>query len=127
MDETRAQNRANSFMLFSLLFGIAAIVTSSLIVTSFLFGGLAILFALLSRGSSDKVTGTALGGLVTGICGICLAITICVSAIYLIFTNPDYRKLLNDTCKQMYGITFDQMLDGETPDMNYLTSPDNQL
>lgn len=119
--------RANAFMLFSLLFGIAAIISCSLIITSFIFGGLAILFAVLSKGDDEKVTGTALGGMITGICGIILSIVLCASVIYLIFNDSSYRKLLNDTCEQMYGITFDEMLEGEMPDMDRSRSIDDML
>lgn len=121
------RKRANSIMLFSLLFGIAAIITSSVFIMAFLFGGLAILFAILSKGDDEHVTGTAVGGIITGVCGIALSVMITGSMVYMFFNDPSYRALLNDTCEQMYGITFDEMLSGETPDLDYMTSPDNLL
>lgn len=110
--------RSNGFMIVSLVLGILAIMSCSLIFTSFIFGGLGILFALLSRGKDKSTTGLATGGIVTSALGIGLATVIGAVSVYLIFCVPEYHQMLNDTCEQMYGITFDEMMDGELPDYN---------
>jgi len=111
--------RSNGFMIASLVMGIIAILSCSMIFTSFIFGGLSILFALLSRGYDKEFSGLAIGGIFTSILGMFCSICMFAFCMYLIFYNPEYRKFMNDTCEQMYGITFDEMLEGEMPDPDY--------
>lgn len=110
--------RNNNFVLLSLVMGILSIVTCAIVIPSFVFGGLAILFALLSRGKDVKFPSGSRAGIVTGTLGIIFATCLGVFSIYTVMTNPEYHQLLNDTSKQMYGITFDEMLDGKTPTKN---------
>lgn len=107
--------RSNGFMIVSLIMGIFSIISSSFIITGIFFGGLGILFAILSKGSDRSLTGTAIGGMTTSIIGVALSLCIGIYSFYLIFTDSTYHQQLNDMCEQMYGITFDEMLDGKTP------------
>lgn len=59
----------NNMALASLVMGIMGIVSACCLVPGLVFGGLAILFACLSR-VEEKMSGQALAGLITGIIGI---------------------------------------------------------
>lgn len=110
--------RNNNFVLLSLIMGILSLCTCALIIPPFIFGGLAILFALLSRGKDTNFPKQSLAGIATGALGLILAVCLGAFSIYTLMTNPEYHQLLNDTSKQMYGITFDEILDGKTPTKN---------
>lgn len=107
--------RNNGFMIASLIMGIFSIISSSLIITGILFGSLGILFAILSKGKDHAYTGTSVGGITTSIIGIVFSLCVGIFSFYLIMTDSAYHQQLNDTCEKMYGITFDELLDGETP------------
>lgn len=107
--------RNNGFMIVSLIMGIFSILSSSFIITGIFFGGLGILFAVLSKGGDHSFTKTAAGGVTTSVIGIALSLCIGIFSFYLIFTDSAYHQQLNDMCEQMYGVTFDELLDGEPP------------
>lgn len=58
----------------SLVFGILAIITCCCIYTAMIFGALAVIFALLSRGGERKLSSVAVAGLILGIIGMVLGI-----------------------------------------------------
>lgn len=110
--------RNNGFMIASLIMGIFAILTSSTLIGGLICGGLGILFAILSCGNDQKFTGTALGGIVTSIIGLIFSFSIFAMAFYIIFSDGELHDRFNETYEQLYGVTIEEMLNGETPSMS---------
>lgn len=75
----------NYFELFAFGFAIASLFSSTVIYTSYMFAGLAILFALLSRGAQMKLSTKAKWSVILGIAGIVLSTVLFVgSFLYLL-------------------------------------------
>ena len=107
--------RNNSFMILSLCLGILSIATCSFCFFSLPAAGLSILFALLSRGSDKKLQVMPKAGIIISLLGILFSVVITVSAVYLVFTDPTYQAQLNSMCEQMYGQSFDDMMQEINP------------
>lgn len=104
------RTQSDTFKTMSLIFGLLSLFTCMFIITTFIFAGLSILFALLSRTSEEKFSASAVGGILTSIAGmICLVILFVFS--YKLITLPEYREILNETYEQMYGQSFDELLE----------------
>lgn len=107
--------RNNSFITISLIFGITAIVSALSIFFPFIFGGLGILFALLSKGNDTQMTSRAKAGLVTSILGIVISTFILIASFVIVFSNSEGRELFWDEYKkayeQQYGTSFEEDFD----------------
>lgn len=81
--------RQSNMALASLVMGIIGIVTSCCCMGGMIFGGLGILFALLSK-MSDRYEGYAKAGLITSIIAVVLSVTAGLGiTIYYIFSMAD--------------------------------------
>ena len=100
----------NMFMTLSLVFGLLAFFTCMFVVTPFIFGGLSIIFAILSKTSKEKFSTSAIAGLASSIAGIVCVFVLMVYS-YILISTPEYREMLNKTYEQMYGQSFDEMLE----------------
>ena len=107
----------NRFANASIVFGIVAIVCSVLLtmLPPFFFGSLGIIFALLSKGSQKKMIGNAIAGFVSSLSGIIINLLIVGITVFLLLTDTSYQKSfkeqLDASSQQLYGISFDEMLD----------------
>ena len=99
--------KQNYFEVFSFAFAIASLVSCTVIYTAYLFGGLAILFALLSRGAQMNFSPKAKKGIIIGICGIVLATALFVgSFLYLLEEYGSLEGILR-AGSEMMGIDFE--------------------
>ena len=99
--------KQNYFEVFSFAFAIASLISCTVIYTAYLFGGLAILFALLSRGAQMKFSPKAKKGIIIGICGIVLATALFVgSFLYLLEEYGSLEGILR-AGSEMMGIDFE--------------------
>lgn len=93
-------------------FGIGALVCafffSSLPIVPIGFGFLAILFALLSKGYSNKLSQNGKYGLYLGIVAIVASILITCFTLYRIMTNSEYRNSIISTMQSVYGDVYEQ-------------------
>ena len=106
----------------SLLLGLASFFTIMTVILPFICGGLAILFALLSKGYGRKMIIQAKIGLICGIGSLVMTASILISSMVLILQNPDmlidigqqYDELIEDTygesAEDIYGISFEDMM-----------------
>lgn len=106
----------------SLLLGLASFFTIMTVILPFICGGLAILFALLSKGYGRKMIIQAKIGLICGIGSLVMTAGILISSMVLILQNPDmlidigqqYDELIEDTygesAEDIYGISFEDMM-----------------
>lgn len=75
------KKKSNGMAIASMLCGIASLLICCCAGLSPLLGGLAILFALLSRKDDDRFSGMALTGLICGGIGVVLGILLLVAAV----------------------------------------------
>ena len=101
----------NKLVTASLILGLLAFVTSMFLITPFIFGSLSIIFAILSRSGREKMSGSAIAGISASIVSMLGAVSMVGLVYYLTFNVPEYRELMNQQYEQMYGQSFDEMLE----------------
>lgn len=106
----------------SLLLGLASFFTIMTVILPFICGGLAILFALLSKGYGKILLTQAKIGIICGIGSLVMTVGILISSIALLLQNPDlligigqqYDELIEDTygesTEDIYGTSFEDMM-----------------
>ena len=100
--------KPNYFELFSLGFAIASLLSCTVIYTAYMFAGLAILFAVLSRGAQMKFSPRAKKSILIGIGGIILATVIFVASfLFLLEEYGSLEGILRAGSEQM-GIDFEE-------------------
>lgn len=104
----RVVTKPNYFEVFSFAFAIASIISCTVIYTAYLFAGLAILFALLSRGPQMKFSTKAKRSILVGVCGIILATVIFVASfLYLLREYGSIEGILR-AGSEMMGVDFEK-------------------
>ncbi len=90
--------------------GLATIVTTILctVYIPFITGSLAILFALLSKGNSDRMNPTATAGATSAVVGLIMNVMLIITVIVLYFTNPTIKERADKLFEQRYGITIEE-------------------
>ena len=109
----RAHNPLDSHVnmaTVSLVTGLIAIPLCFVMNIGIALGGVAIVLAILSRGSQKKLLPQAKRGIIYGTIGIVLGYVVFVSSLHTVLTDPGYRKQLNQMSEQMNGQTFDELL-----------------
>ncbi len=104
----------------ALILGLVSVPLCFFLYTGIIIGGIAILFAILSKGTAAKLLPQAKKGIIYGTIGIVLGYGILGMSIHNMITNPSYREQLNQFSTQYYGESFDDMLKelGVTLDQN---------
>lgn len=99
----------SSLAAAAMVLGIIAIVScfTLTIYPPYILGSIAIVLALLSKGRRPKLFSNAKTGIICAISGIAINTMIIVFIMYLLFTSPHIREIL----EEQYGITFDEMID----------------
>lgn len=110
MEHQQTRDQGQHFLLFSLFFAIFSFLTIQFIILPFILGGLSILFAILGRGSSERLTDKGIVSIVISSMSIILTIMVTVMAVYMLFTDPATRQQVNDYSVELYGQTFDEMI-----------------
>ncbi|MGN1179831.1 MAG: hypothetical protein ACI4SD_01365 [Suilimivivens sp.] len=106
----------------SLFLGVASFFTMLSVFLPFLFGGLAILFALLSKGYGKKMLTQAKIGLLSGIGGLCVTVVLCVSSMSMLLKDPDLlveigqqydeaiESIYGQSAEEIYGESFEDIM-----------------
>ncbi len=105
----------NAAMILSVM--AAAATLTFTVYPSLILGVLAIIMAILSKGTKSELVSKAKRGILFGSIAIIVNIVILVTSVTLVFTNSEMRSILNQQTESIYGITFDEMieqLDGGT-------------
>lgn len=103
----------NSFSRSSKTLGLLGLFCSffSLFWFSFIFGALAIILALLSKGDQIKFCRNARTGMIAGITALVIQCSVIAISFYSILYIPEYREQFKTTFyqmyEQMYGIPFE--------------------
>lgn len=110
----------------SLALGAASIFTALTVFMPLLLGGLAIIFALLSKGYGKKMIIQAKIGLACGIGGLCATAMMFLSSILMFVNNPEiimekareYDAMIEDAYGQptedIYGYSFEDIMEEYT-------------
>ena len=114
----------SGFAAASLVLAIVAIastLTMTVVIPGF-FGILSIFLGRLSLGC-QKLSNTALAGLISSSSAIVINLAVGVFAFYVVFSSPEtlqqYWDMMNQTYEQMTGLTADEILE------SYGIDPDN--
>lgn len=84
---------SNTFSTLALILGILGLVTMCCLYTGLIFGGLAIIFGLLSRGNARKCCGQAQAGVILGT--IAIIATVALFAGIFVTTMHQYGGIDN--------------------------------
>ena len=111
----------NAMATVSMIMGILTIVTTIMctVYIPFITCGLAILFAILSKGKNRNMSGSAVTGTATGIGGLILNILLIVMVWYMYTNVPDVHNQANEMFEQRYGVSIDEFFE----DMNNIDMP----
>ncbi len=103
--------QTNQFATAALVMGVITVITAIMctVFLPFLFAGLALIFAVLSKGKDSSMNTNARTGIVTSFIGLALNIVIIAGSFYLVFTVPEYKDQLNQVYEQLYGESFDSV------------------
>ncbi|MFA9377727.1 MAG: hypothetical protein ACERKZ_13345 [Lachnotalea sp.] len=100
-------NQPNRMASASLVLGILAIVSICCIYGSYIFGGIAITLALLSRDSKSKLSSNALIGMILSIVGMIVSTVIIVVSCIAFFSSyssiDDFMKDYESYYESIYG------------------------
>lgn len=109
----------NSFATASRTLGVLSLFCtfSNIYFGSFIFGGLAIILAVLSKGSSSFASGAAKTGLICGSISVAIEVFVFAVGIYSILFIPEVRQQFNTLYNQMY-----EQIYGEEPKNEALDS-----
>ena len=102
----------NVFAMFARSLGVFSIFCAffSIFFGAFICGGMAIILAILSKGYNTKMEKNAKIGLITGIIGIVLQISVLGFSIYNIIHVPEFREKFNSMYEQLYGEPVDDSI-----------------
>ncbi len=104
----------SGFAFAALILGLLSILTAFLgtVYPPFLFGGLAIILAILSKGMDRKLLTNAKAGLITGIVGLVVNVVVMTASLILFFTNPQMQEAvfaqIDQTYEMLYGESFEE-------------------
>lgn len=100
--------KPNYFEFVAFGLAIASLFSCTVIYTAYIFAGLAILFALLSRGAQMKMSTKAKWSIVLGIAGIILATVLFVgSVLYLLEEFGSFEGILR-YYSEVAGVDFEE-------------------
>lgn len=99
----------NKFTSVAFIMGMLSLLTSSSFFGGIIFGGLAIIFAELSKADGIKLNKKSNIAFWAGLFGMIFSIAITVFNIYQYLHNPDYKATIDASFKQVYGMNADQL------------------
>ncbi len=119
-DEARYERRmispeaeSNGMAKASKICGIISVISivTLMIYPAIMLGSVAIILALLSRGKSARLPDKARTGLTAGIVALVVNIALVGGAVAILFSDGEYKQQINSMCAEMYGQTFDAMVE----------------
>lgn len=105
---------ANSFARASMALGVAALVSvfTFTIFPAVILGALSIILALLSRGAELTFHSKAKTGIMLTVLAILANVALLGGTVAMIFGDNPYHDELNATYEEMFGMTYDEILQG---------------
>ena len=116
----RTGNASNGLAVAALICSVLSIVSVCCLYGAFVFGGLAIIFALLSRGARKKTYGAAHTALLIGTAGVLISVVITIGSFITVSRQyGGFDKFLERytyTLEQNFGIDLDPGSDNSSTD-----------
>lgn len=105
---------ANAFAKASLTIGGIALVSvfTFTIFPAIILGALALILALMSRGAEITFHKTAKNGILLSVMAFIVNIALVGGTLGMIFGDNTYHEELNATYEEMFGMTYDEILQG---------------
>ncbi len=94
----------------ALVLGLISIPLCFFLNIGVIVGGVAIVLAILSKGTLEQLLPQAKKAILYGTLGIVIGYGVFAYDLYAVLTNPQAREQLNIMSEQMNGISFDDML-----------------
>lgn len=121
------RNNTNIFATISLIFGILTFLSLLTVVLPYVFGSLAIIFAILSKGSSLKMDSLAKTAVTISLSGILLITAFAGNTVYRLNTDEEYRANISAEFEKIYGMSLEEYMEmleetyrtGEVPEEWY--------
>ncbi|MBQ8663862.1 MAG: hypothetical protein IJ471_08385 [Eubacterium sp.] len=115
----RTSTKGDHFAIAALICGIFGCIFMCSVIAGVFFGSLGIIFALLARGDSQKLNPPYRAGFILCIIAIVASVLIGLASIHNMITTygsignaiDAFMQTLNETSRQMYGITLDEMME----------------
>lgn len=102
------EQRSNTFTILSMIFGILTFLSLLTVVFPFIFGSLAIIFAILSKGSSLNMEPLAKTAVAIALSGIVLITALTGTTAYRLITDKDYRDKVSEEFEKINGYTLEE-------------------
>lgn len=101
---------ANSFAIASTVCGITAVLSIATVYLPLIFGSLAIIFALLSKGYDKAMHTLAKSGIVTSIVAMLLTSMLLVFSFSMLAYNKEFQQEFNSMYEDIYGESLEDQL-----------------
>ena len=95
----------------ALVLGLISIPLCFVLNFGVVLGGVAIIMAILSKGTMERLLPQAKKAILYGTLGIVIGYGVFAYDVYKVFTDPQLRAQLNTMSEQMNGVSFDEMLE----------------
>ena len=105
---------ANTAMILGIISILASFTFT--IYPAFILGSIAIVLAILSKGSRSHFFQKARTGIICGTIGLLMNVVIAASSLIFVFTNPEAYEMFNQEFERIYGMSFDEIMDEMTGD-----------
>lgn len=102
------KQRSDTFTILSMIFGILTFISILTVIFPYVFGSLAIIFAILSKGSSFKMTSAAKTAVALSVSGMILVTVLAGSTVYKLFTDKEYFAQVDAEFEKIYGMTLEE-------------------
>ena len=94
----------------ALVMGLASIPLCLFLNLGVVIGGIAIVLAILSKGTLEKLLPQAKKAIIYGTIGIIVGYGVFAYDLHTVLTDSEYRAQLNAISEQMNGVSFNDML-----------------
>ncbi len=103
---------SNKYALAARSLGISAIFGAffGLFYLAFIAGGISIILASLSRGSSMKLNPNGRIGMICGILALVIQLSVLIMGIYALLYIPEYRMRVGELYEEMYGQSLEEVV-----------------
>lgn len=92
MEYQQQKENGQQFLILSMLLAILSFMTIQFVIFPFILGGLSILFAIIGRGSSEKISDRGKLSIVISVVSMVLTVVVTAFAVKMVFTDPALRQ-----------------------------------
>lgn len=109
--EPHPMKRTNMFETISMVLAILGLLCCTCFYGAYIFGALAILFALLSRGGQMQLSANAKFGLIAGIIAIILTTVVTIGAFIIAWEQyGSLEGIIQEYCN-LYGLDYNEFME----------------